>query len=98
LGKLGIVVSQAAVAKYIVRRRRPPSQTWRTLLSNHCKDLVSADSFVVPTATFRLLFVFVILAHDRRRPVPYAVISHPTAEWTAQQLEQAFPWNTRRVF
>ena len=94
LGKLGIVVSQATVAKYMVRHRRPPSQTWRTFLSNHCKHLVAADFFVVPTAAFRLLFVFVILAHDRRRPVHFAVTSHPTAEWTAQQLVQAFPWNT----
>jgi len=63
-------------------------------LSNHVKDLVSTDFFVVPTATFRLLFVFVILSHDRRRPVHFAVTSHPTAEWTAQQLLQAFPWDT----
>jgi len=68
LGKLGIVVSQTTVAKYMVRHRRPPSQTWRTFLSNHSKDLVSADFFVVPTATFRLLFVFVILAHDVAGP------------------------------
>ena len=78
----------------MVRHSQPPSQTWRTFLSNHCKDIVSADFFVVPTATFRLLFVFVILAHDRRRPVHFAVTSHPTAEWTAQQLLQAFPWDT----
>ncbi len=69
LGKLGINVSETSVAKYMVRHRRPPSQAWRTFLSNHVKELVSADLFVVPTATFRLLFVFVILSHDRRRPV-----------------------------
>jgi len=68
LGKLGINVSETTVAKYMVRHRHPPSQTWRTFLRNHVKDLVSADFFVVPTATFRLLFVFVILSHDRRRP------------------------------
>ena len=61
LGKLGIQVSETTVAKYMVRHRRPPAQTWRTFLNNHVKDLVSADFFVVPTATFRLLFVFVIL-------------------------------------
>jgi len=94
LGKLGIKVSETTVAKYMVRHRHPQSQTWRTFLSNHVKELVSADFFVVPTATFRLLFVFVILSHDRRRPVHFAVTSHPTAEWTAQQLLQAFPWDT----
>jgi transposase InsO family protein len=94
LGKLGIKVSETTVAKYMVRHRHPPSQTWRTFLSNHIKELVSVDFFVVPTATFRLLFVFVILSHDRRRPVHFAVTSHPTAEWTAQQLLQAFPWDT----
>jgi len=78
----------------MVRHRKPPSQTWRTFLTNHLQDLVSADFFIVPTATFRLLFVFVIMAHDRRRPVHLAVTSHPTAEWTAQQLLQAFPWHT----
>jgi len=93
LGKLGIKVSETTVAKYMMRHRHPPSQTWRTFLANHVKDLVSADFFVVPTATFRLLFVFVILSHDRRRPVHFAVTSHPTAEWTAQQLLQAFPWD-----
>ena len=93
LGKLGIQVSETTVAKYMLRQRNPPSQTWRTFLTNHIQDLVSADFFVVPTATFRLLFGFVILSHDRRRLVHFAVTSHPTAEWTAQQLLQAFPWD-----
>ena len=91
--KIGIAVSQATVAKYMVRHRKPPSQTWRTFLKNHVKDLVSADFFVVPTITFQLLFVFVILDHDRRRPIHFAVTSNPTAEWTARQLLQAFPWD-----
>lgn len=94
LGKLGIMVSETTVAKYMVRHRCPASQAWRTFLSNHVKDLVSADFFVVPTATFRSLFVFVILSHDRRRLVHFAVTSHPTSEWTARQLLQAFPWDT----
>jgi transposase InsO family protein len=98
LGKLGIKVSETTVARYMVRHRRPPSQTWRTFLNNHVKDLASADFFVVPIATFRLLFVFVILAHDRRRPVHFAVTSHPTAEWTAGQLVQAFPWDSAPRF
>jgi hypothetical protein len=91
--KLGIQVSQATVAKYMLRHRKPPSQSWRTFLKNHTKDLVAADFFVVPTITFQLLFVFVILDHDRRRPIHFAVTSHPTAEWTARQLLEAFPWD-----
>jgi len=94
LGKVGIIISETTVAKYMVQHRRPPSQTWRTFLTHHVKDLVSADFFVVPTAAFRWLFVFVILCHDRRRPVHFAVTAHPTAEWTAQQLLEAFPWDT----
>ena len=97
-GKLGIQVSESTVAKYMLRQRNPPFQTWRTFLTNHIKDLVSADFFVVPTATFRLLFVFVVLCHDRRRIVHFAVTSHPTAEWTARQLLQAFPWDTAPRF
>ena len=98
LGKLGIQVSETTVAKYMVRHRRPPSQTWRTFLHNHVNDLASADFFVVPTATFRLLFVFVILSHDRRRPVHFAITSHPTAEGTARQLVQAFAWDSALRF
>jgi putative transposase len=92
--KLGIQVSQATVAKYIVRHRKPPSQNWRTFLRNHRQNLVSTDFFVVPTITFRLLFVFVILSHDRRRPVHFAVTANPTAQWAARQLLEAFPWDT----
>jgi putative transposase len=92
--KLGIEVSETTVAKYMIRRRRPPSQTWKTFLKNHLTDLVSADFFVVPTASFRLLFVFVVLSHDRRRPVHFAVTANPTAEWVAQQLVDAFPWDS----
>ena len=81
--KLGFELSLATVAKYLVRHRRPPSQNWRTFLKNHMQSLVSADFFVVPTITFRLLFVFVILSHDRRRPIHLAVTANPTAEWRA---------------
>jgi hypothetical protein len=91
--KLGIDVSQATVAKYTVRRRQPPSQTWRTFLRNHIGQIVAADFFVVPTATYRLLFVSVLLVHDRRRIRHVAVTAHPTAAWTAQQLREAFPWD-----
>jgi transposase InsO family protein len=93
LVKLGIDVSQATVAKYMARRRRPPSQTWRTFLTNHVHQIVAADFFVVPTATCRLLFVLVVLAHDRRRVVHTAVTAHPTAAWAAQQFREAFPWD-----
>src|SRR5207344_175897 len=93
LQKLGISVSQSTVAKYMRRHRRPTSQTWRTFLTNHASQIMAADLFVVPTVTFRLLFVLVILAHDRRRIVHVAVTGHPTAAWTAQQLRNAFPEN-----
>jgi transposase InsO family protein len=91
--KLGIDVCQATVAKYMGHRRHPPLQTWRTFLRNHIGQIVAADFFVVPTATFRLVFVLVLVAHDRRRIRHVAVTAHPTAAWTAQQLRQAFPWD-----
>jgi len=78
----------------MVRRRNPPSQTWRTFLANHVKSLVSVDFFVVPTIRFQILYVFLVLAHDRRRVLHFGVTAHPTAEWTAQQLRNAFPWDT----
>jgi transposase InsO family protein len=73
------------------RHPRPPSQTWRTVLANHANQIMAVDFFVVPTVTFRLLFVLVILAHDRRRIIHVAVTDHPTAAWSAQQLRNAFP-------
>ena len=91
LQKLGISVSQSTVAKYMRQHPRPPSQTWRTFLTNHASQIMAADFFVVPTVTFRLLFVLVILGYDRRRIVHVAVTEHPTAPWTAQQLRNAFP-------
>jgi len=91
--KLGIDVCQATTAKYLGRRGQPPSQTWRTFLRNHIGQIVAADFFVVPTATYRLLFILVLLAHDRRRIRHVAVTAHPTAAWTAQQLREAFPWD-----
>jgi hypothetical protein len=78
----------------MVRRRRPPSQTWKTFLENHVNSMVSVDFFTVPTIRFQILYVFLVLAHDRRRIVHFAVTAHPTAEWTAQQLREAFPWDT----
>ncbi len=92
--KLGIEISQTTVAKYMPRRRQPPSQTWRAFLDNHLHDLVAVDFFTVLSATFHILFVFVVLAHDRRRVLHFNVTEHPTAEWTAQQIIEAFPWDT----
>ena len=91
LQKLGVSASQSTVAKYMRRHPRPPSQTWRTFLTNHTSQIMAVDFFVVPTVTFRMLFVLVILAHERRRIVHVAVTEHPTAAWTAQQLRNAFP-------
>ena len=91
--KLGIEISETSVAKYMVRHRKPPSQTWRTFLNNHVKNLVSVDFFTVPTIRFQVLYVFLVLAHDRRRVVHFNVTAHPTAEWTAQQLREAFPFD-----
>src|SRR5262249_25689935 len=90
--KLGIDIGETSVGKYIVRRRNPPSQTWRTFLENHLKSTVSIDFFTVPTLRFQVLYVFLVLAHDRRRIVHFNVTAHPTAEWTAQQLREAFPF------
>ncbi len=70
------------------------SQTWRSFLDNHVRDLVSIDFFTVPTATFRVLFVFVVLCHNRQPVVHFNVTEHPSAEWTAQQVVDAFPWDT----
>ncbi len=77
----------------MVRCRKPPSQTWRTFLENHLTQLVSIDFFTVPTIRFHVLYVFLILAHDRRRILHFNVTAHPTAEWTGQQLREAFPFD-----
>ena len=89
--KLGIEISEATVSKYMLRRKKPPSQTWRSFLENHLDTLVSVDFFVVPTVFFHVLFVFVVLAHDRRRILSINVTSNPSAAWTANQIVQAFP-------
>jgi len=92
--KLGIKVSQASVAKYMVRNPKPPSQTWRTFLKNHASQMASIDFFTVPTVMFEVLFVFIVIEHDRRRIVHFNVTTHPTAEWTAQQILEAFPFDS----
>jgi putative transposase len=98
LHKLGIDVAKSTVEKYRVRRCQPPSPTWKTFLNNHVKALVSLDFFVVPTVTCRVLFVLVILVHHRRRVVHFNVTAHPTAEWTTQQVVDAFPWDEARRY
>lgn len=78
--KLGIEISESTVSKYLVRHRGSPSQSWRTFLENHVKDIVSVDFFTVPTIRFQILYVFLVLAHERRRILHFPVTQHPTAE------------------
>ena len=91
--KLGFEVAQSSVAKYIVKRRVPPSQGWRTFLRNHAPDIAAMDLFVVPTIGFDLLYALVIVRLDRRDLVWINVTTNPTAEWVAQQITEAFPWD-----
>jgi transposase InsO family protein len=91
--KLGFEVAQSSVAKYMVKRRGPPSQGWRTFLHNHAPDIAAMDLFVVPTIGFDLLYAFVIVRLDRRDLVWINVTANPTAEWVARQLTEAFPWD-----
>ena len=94
LRKLGIDVAKSTVEKYRVRPRKPPSPTWRAFLANHTKELVSLDFFTVSTVRFHVLFVLILLAHDRRRVVHFNITKYPAARWTAQQVVEAFPWET----
>ena len=91
--KLGFEVSQSSVAKYMVKRRGSPSQGWRAFLRNHAPDIAAMDLFVVPTISFDLLYAFVIVRLDRRALIWIGVTRHPTAEWIARQITEAFPWN-----
>ena len=91
--KLGFEVAQSSVAKYIVKRRVPPSQGWRTFLRNHAPDIAAMDLFVVPTIGFDLLYALVIVRLDRRDLVWINVTTNPTAEWVARQITEAFPWD-----
>jgi putative transposase len=93
LQKLGIDVAKSTVGKYRVRLIKPPSPTWKAFLKNHMHDMIALDFFTVPTVTYKVLFVLVILAHARRRVVHFQVTEHPTAQWTAQQVVEAFPWD-----
>ena len=90
--KLGIDVGQTTVAKYMARRRRPPSQGWKTFLRNHADGIASMDLFVVPTISFRLLYGFLILQHSRRELLWLGVTARPSAHWIARQLTEAYGW------
>jgi len=90
---LGYMVAESTVAKYMNRSRKPPSQMWCTFLENHVPDIVAVDFFVVATVSFRLLYCFLVLRHHRRRVVHFNVTPYPTADWTAQQVVEAFPFD-----
>src|ERR1700730_5597593 len=92
--KLGIEVSQATVGRYMPRRPKVPSPTWRTFLQNHMTDIIAVDMFVVATATFRLFYALILLGHDRRRIIHFNVTQNPTQAWLSRQMTEAFPWDT----
>ena len=89
---LGVDVSQATVANYMIRHRGPPSQSWRMFLRNHAPALACVDLFTVPTVTFQILYVLVVLRVERRRVIHFNVTEHPTSQWAGQQIVEAFPW------
>ena len=96
--KLGFEVAESTVSQYLVKRRGPPSQSWRTFLRNHADAIVAIDLCVVPTISFECLFAFLVIDHGRRRLLWFAVTRHPTAEWLAQQTVEAFPWGTAPLY
>jgi len=90
LRKLGIKVSERTVSRILATVKRPPSQTWKTFLQNHIGEIVATDFFTVPTVGLRVLFVFLVLAHDRRRVLHFGITEHPTSPWVGQQVVEAF--------
>lgn len=90
---LGIDIAQSTVAKYMVKRCGPPSQSWKTYICNHTDGVAACDFLVVPTIGFKLHFAFIVMAYGRRKLLHINVTAHPTAEWTARQLTEAFPWD-----
>ncbi len=98
LAKLGISASDSTVAKYKPKRRQPPSQSWRTFLDNHRQEIVAVDFFTVPTATFRVLYVMLIMSHDRRRIIHFNVTDSPSKPWTVRLLVEAFPLDSAPRF
>jgi hypothetical protein len=95
---LGFQVAQSTVSKYMVRCQNPPSQTWKTFLPNHAEAIAAIDMCVVPTLTFDLLFAFLVLGHGRRQLLWIEVTRHPTAEWLARQITEAFPWTSAPAY
>ena len=95
---LGFEVAQSTVSKYMVRVRTPPSQTWTTFLRNHAEAIAAIDMCIVPTLTFDLLFAFLVLGHGRRQLLWFEVTRHPTAEWLARQITEAFPWTSAPAY
>ena len=91
---LGHEVADSTVAKYMIKHKKPPSQTWRSFLKNHVKQIAAVDFFTVPTVRFQILYCFIVLRHHRRRIVHFNITMHPTARWTAQQITEAFPYDT----
>jgi len=89
---LGFEVAQSTVSKYMRRGRRPPSQGWKTFLYNHAHAIAAIDLCIVPTVTFERLFAFLVVGHGRRQLLWIEVTRHPTAEWLARQITEAFPW------
>ncbi|MGH8611912.1 MAG: hypothetical protein ACREUI_09285 [Burkholderiales bacterium] len=94
LRKLGIQVAKSTVEKYRVKHPQSPSPTWKSFLANHITDFVAIDFFVVPTINCKVLYVLVVLAHHHREVVYFNVTEHPTSQWVAQQIVEAFPWDT----
>mgnify|MGYP000394336645 CR=1 FL=1 len=96
--KLGIEVGQTGVAKYMARRRGPPSQGWVTFLRNHADGIAAMDLFLVPTISFLLLYGLLIMKHDLRQMLWLGVTEHPTAEWVANQLAEAIGWEQAPLY
>ena len=92
--KLGFKLSEASVSKYMKKCRKPPSQSWRAFLVNHADSIAAVDFFTVPTVTFRVLYVFIVIEHARRRIVHFNLTAHPTEQWAAQQFTEAFPFDS----
>ena len=95
---LGFEVAQSTVSKYMIRGRKPPSQSWKTFLRNHAAGIAAVDMCVVPTVTFEQLFAFLVLGHGRRELLWFEVTRHPTAEWLARQITEAFPWTSAPTY
>ena len=94
LGKLGLIASTATIRKYRPKFRGKPSQGWKTFLQNHTGSIAAMDFLVVPTVTFRLLYVLIVMNHERRKVVHFNITDSPSAAWTAQQIVNAFPYDT----